>query len=77
MTDSALPSVYPDDDSADWVKVRTWDGPTSVAGLLAALGVKDSPPAAKRGAVQHFMRLPAAASMPASLRRSLRQAGLL
>ena len=76
---NTLPRISLDEDveDADWIKHNRWDLPTTVAGLLKALGVEAGTPAEKRSAVARLMRLPAGSMMPASLRRSLRQARLL
>ena len=75
-----LPRIAIDEDinDADWIKRNRWDLPTSTGPFLRALGVEDTaPPSEKRRAVVRFMQLPASSMMPASLRRSLRQARLL
>jgi hypothetical protein len=45
--------------NADWIKSRTWDLPTSLTGLLDAVGVDR---------LDHFLTLPAAKPMPEELR---------
>lgn len=45
--------------NADWIKSRTWDLPTSLAGLLDAVGVDR---------LDHFLTLPAAKPMPEELK---------
>ena len=45
--------------NADWIKSRTWDLPTSLAGFLDAVGVDR---------LDHFLTLPAAKPMPEELR---------
>ena len=79
MTDDE-PILRPDDDieNADWLRARSWAiQPPSAQGLLDALGVGDASPQTQRSAVQHFLTLPAARAMPASVRVSLMHSGLL
>lgn len=45
--------------NADWIKSRTWDLPTSLAGFLDAVGVDR---------LDHFLTLPAAKPMPEELK---------
>ena len=64
-------------ENADWTK-RTWDIlPPTAETLLRTLGVENASHANQRAALRHFMTLPAAKAMPATLRAELSKMGVL
>jgi hypothetical protein len=47
-------------ENSDWIKVRAWDLPTTLGGLLSVIGSSAED-------VEHFLTLPAAKAMPEDL----------
>ena len=56
--------------NADWTK-RSWDLPTTLDGLLYALGASASSESKQKAELAHFLQLPAAKAIPQDLRRSI------
>lgn len=58
-------------ENEDWLRSMTWDLPTSLPGLLFALGVGNDPPDHQREALSRLIRLPAWKPCPESLKSEI------
>lgn len=52
-----------DNESADWLRSRSWDLPTDPEAFLSTIGGREN--------LAHFMTLPAARAMPDALRAAM------
>jgi hypothetical protein len=57
--------------SEDWIKLKTWDLPTTLSSLLSILNVSSSPPYTQRQALRRLTRQPAFRACPPQLRQAI------
>lgn len=63
-------AVEDNDEDADWIKLRQWDLPTELVGLLQAIA-PGADQRAQKDALSHLMTLPAWQAAPDALQQSV------